>query len=1150
MSLSSDLLSQFAKVTNDKKDTKTESTVYGTTVEYNGSTYVKIDGSELLTPVNTTANTKPGERVTVMIKNHTATITGNITSPAARIGDISDQADSITELEILVAQKVSTKDFDAEKGRIDTLVSDNATIKKSLTAAEADIDKLQANSLDVTEKLTAAEADIDDLQTTTLKSEVADLTYAKVIDLESTNADIHNLQSTYAKFASTTTDKLDAIDATIKDLEAGQITTDALDAKYAKVTDLDVEKGRITDLEAEVADIDTLMFGSATGSTIQTSFANSVIAQLGDAQIKSAMIENISADKVKSGDIITNNVRVMSEDGKMLISDETIQISDNSRVRVQIGKDSAGDYSINIWDAEGNLMFSEGGITDKAIKNAIIRNDMVSDTANISAHKLNIDSLFEEINGSTKTIKSTRVYLDDEKQSLDVAFKSLSTDVENIQNGVSSQGTQITAIQGQIASKVWQTDIDTAVNEVDDKTETLSTKFTTLEQEVDSVKTTVANHTSEISKKADSTEVTEVNDKVTSLETNLSGFKTTVSSTYATKTDLTNTQSKIDNLTIGGRNYFVRKNINNLAWDSADDEHPNGRILENIYYRGFSFQVVEGERWCLYRTDNTNNRWGVYWLSEEPALDVGIMSCAFRSDVQAANVINYLTVPTGATWGFIYLSNNVEEGDVPNIMLEKATKASDWRPAPEDVDEDILAIQDEVILVEERIANAETSIAENADAIAIRATKSEVATVKSEVITTASADAQAKANQAKSDAISTASADAQEKADKAKSDAISTASTDAQTKANKALSDANANTTNLLKSYSTTAEMQAAITTSADSIKSSVKSTYATIETVEGIDIGGRNYFSLSRVVDLGCIGLSSGEQSLISTGSCIGFYIPVSAGDVWTLSRESTANNRFDYCFTIDEPANGVLIYGWNNGYRESLEIVGLTIPEGYNYLFLYLSNQNDEMPNVKLERGNKVTDWTPAPEDMATTDEMESIQSSSKLTEERVTTAETLLQQLSDSLATLVTDGNGESLMTQVSDGWTFSTGQIQDTVNATSENLDKLTNEVGDINSAVGILQQAVDDLGILNEYVKITTYEGEPCIELGETDSDFKLLITNTRILFMEGNSVPAYITNQSLHIEKAVIEEELQQGEFVWKARSNGNLGLIWKGVTN
>lgn len=1105
MGLSAELISQFAKITNDnKKKTNTETTVYGTTVEHDGITYVKLDGSDLLTPVTTTANVKANERVTVSIKDHAATITGSVTSPSASVSDVKDVVDQITEFEIIITNKIN-----AETARIDTLVADNVTIKESLTVAEADIDILQAGHLTVTEKLEADEAEIENLKTTKLDTSIANATFATIENLEATDAKVYNLEATYGEFVQLTTEQLNAITASINDLKANKADISALNAATAKINtleankadiaDLDAVEARVEVLEAGVADIDTLIFGSATGDTIQTSFSNSVIAQVGDAQIKSAMIEDVSASKITAGDINTNNVRVMSEDGRLVISDETMQISDATRVRVQIGKDSSGDYSINIWDMDGNLMFSKGGITDSAIKQAIIRNDMVSDTANIAAHKLDINSLFEEINGSTKTINSTRIYLDDEKQTLDVAFESMSSDVKELQNGVSSQGTQITAIQGQITSKVWQQDIDTATNK-------MSTQYSTLQQEVDN-------------------------------------FESTVSRTYATKSD-------VNGLTIGGRNYFVRGNINNLAWGSADDEHPNGKILENVYYRGFSFPVVEGEQWCLHRTEATNNRWGVYWLTEEPALDVGTMSCAFRTDNQAANVPNLLTVPTGATWGFIYLSNNVIEGDVPNIMLEKSTKPSDWRPAPEDVDNDILAVQDEVVTLEERVANAETSITQNTDAIALTATKTEVETAKSEAVATASADAQAKANQAKSEAISTASADAQTKADQAKSEAISTASTDAQTKANKAVSDANANTANVLKSYSTTAQMNAAITASANSITSSVKSTYATIETVEGIDIGGRNYYRPSKVVDLGCTGLASGEQSLISTGSCIGFYIPVVAGEVWTVSRASLANNRFDCCFTVEEPANGVLIQGWNSGYRESLEMVGLVVPEGCNYLFLYLSNQNDEMPNVKVERGNKVTDWTPAPEDMATSDDLSSVQSSADLTEERVTTAETLIQQLSDSISMLVTDGNGQSLMTQTDTGWTFSTGELQSVVNSTSESLNTLTEEMGDVNSAVGVLQQAVDDLGILNEYVKIGTYENEPCIELGETDSDFKLLITNTRIMFMEGTGVPAYINNQSLHIKKAVIEEELQQGEFVWKARSNGNLGLIWKGVTS
>lgn len=170
--------------------------------------------------------------------------------------------------------------------------------------------------------------------------------------------------------------------------------------------------------------------------------------------------------------------------------------------------------------------------------------------------------------------------------------------------------------------------------------------------------------------------------------------------------------------------------------------------------------------------------------------------------------------------------------------------------------------------------------------------------------------------------------------------------------------------------------------------------------------------------------------------------------------------------------------------------------------------------------------------------------------LVTDKANDAETLIAQLKDSISMLVTDGNGTSLMTQTEDGWTFSTSDIQSSVNSISEALNSLTTNIGDIDNTVDILQQAVDDLGEIAEYVKIGTYEDEPCIELGEGDSDFKLRITNTRMIFTEGSVVLAYFNNQSLHIKKAVVEEELQQGGFVWKARSNGNLGLVWKGATS
>lgn len=165
-----------------------------------------------------------------------------------------------------------------------------------------------------------------------------------------------------------------------------------------------------------------------------------------------------------------------------------------------------------------------------------------------------------------------------------------------------------------------------------------------------------------------------------------------------------------------------------------------------------------------------------------------------------------------------------------------------------------------------------------------------------------------------------------------------------------------------------------------------------------------------------------------------------------------------------------------------------------------------------------------------------------------ERIAVAESLISQLSTAISMLVTDENGMSLMTQTDDGWTFSTAQIQDAISDMSANLSTLTDTMGDVGMTIDVLSQAVADLGEIAEYVYITTYEDEPCIELGEGDSEFKLRITNTRMMFTEGSTVLAYFNNQSLHAKKVVIEEELQQGGFVRTTRSNGHLSLVWKGV--
>lgn len=294
-----------------------------------------------------------------------------------------------------------------------------------------------------------------------LSVDEADIRYASIETLKAVNADIDNL-------------KTNKLDATYADIINANV--ESLKAVNADIANLKVDYEKVGILDASVADIKTLIFGSATGTTITTDFSNSVIAVLGEAQIKSAMIDSLDASKITALDINTTNVLVHSEDGKSQWEDNTIQISDSNRVRVQIGKDANSDYNMYIWDKSGNLMFDAIGLTDKGIQRQVIRDDMVKDNADIAASKLNIESLFNVINNDgSHTLNSTKIYVDSEQQTLDSVFRSIQTTV----GGNSTLwGSAIKQSKDFIDQKLWWTDIRNG--------ESIESKFNTVTSTLDS----------------------------------------------------------------------------------------------------------------------------------------------------------------------------------------------------------------------------------------------------------------------------------------------------------------------------------------------------------------------------------------------------------------------------------------------------------------------------------------------------------------------------------------------------------------------------------------------------------------------------------------------------------------------------------------
>ena len=182
MALSTRLKSQFAKVMSASDvDTNTKKTLMGTAVEYGDRIYVQLDGSDQLTPLqDRIAGVKDGDRVTIEIENHSASLTGNLSDPAAGTTTVAGIEDQVAQFNVIIANKADIDQLEAAYAKIDELEATDVTISGKLEAVEADIGDLEADNVIINNKLVANEAEIEDLKATKLDAETADIKYATI----------------------------------------------------------------------------------------------------------------------------------------------------------------------------------------------------------------------------------------------------------------------------------------------------------------------------------------------------------------------------------------------------------------------------------------------------------------------------------------------------------------------------------------------------------------------------------------------------------------------------------------------------------------------------------------------------------------------------------------------------------------------------------------------------------------------------------------------------------------------------------------------------------------------------------------------------------------------------------------------------------
>lgn len=237
MPLSENLKDQFAKMVNaDNPKENTDNTVYGTVKVYSdGTKAVVLDGSNIATPFETVTDAEDGDRVTVTIRNHKAVVTGNLSSPAARTDAVKTNSEKIGEFNTVLSNKVDTDELDAQVGRIDTLESNNATIKQKLTATEGEFKEIKTKQLEVEEKVTAAEAEIKTIKSDKIDATVVESEYTKTKVFDALAGTVGTLNGDFSNFKNTTTEKLDAHKADIDELNTKKLNSEDADLKYANI---------------------------------------------------------------------------------------------------------------------------------------------------------------------------------------------------------------------------------------------------------------------------------------------------------------------------------------------------------------------------------------------------------------------------------------------------------------------------------------------------------------------------------------------------------------------------------------------------------------------------------------------------------------------------------------------------------------------------------------------------------------------------------------------------------------------------------------------------------------------------------------------------------------------------------------------------
>lgn len=369
-------------------------------------------------------------------------------------------------------------------------------------------------------------------------------------------------------------------------------------------------------------------------------------------------------------------------------------------------------------------------------------------------------------------------------------------------------------------------------------------------------------------------------------------------------------------------------------------------------------------------------------------------------------------------------------------------------------------------------------------------------------------------------------------------------------KASKYTDDTTANgvKNDLKNNYYTKTQTDAQIKVSSDSITSTVKKEITT--EVGKINVGGRNLLMNTR--DFGgnkWILVGTSTPPVYDTDGM--YYIGVV--DTWSNYAKQTINiDPGEYIISLYAKSSKQAVLEIKDDSSIHNHVIGnITVSSNtwekytlsfkntyatYPFMFTLLTRQNTStiyVKKIKLEKGNKSTDWSPAPEDMATADSLADVNSS-------LTDATNDLQSNINS-----TNKNLQDIQNSQNEVYEI-VSQNKSQISSLTQRAEGFTMDFKTVNETVKqINNQFVTERDERYKYIKFIDGEIWLGKEVPIGEDDFKLVIKNDRISFLQNKAEVAYMSNNKLYVTDIHVTNSLQLGRFIFSARSNGNVGIRW-----